>query len=182
MSDEYPWYRQPETFVAVAALVVSLSAVVVGIYEASLQRAHDRAEVWPHLEVSTWISDSGAKVVLNNTGLGPAIVRYVSVTVDGQPVRDWKMALAQLYGHYPPRFSSSTIFQHAVRPGDQSLLIGLSSKDLPPDFYGWAGRISIRICYSSVFNEYWMVTGIPGQSDKWEVMRACPAEPSTVDL
>jgi len=33
MSDDRPWYREPETFIAVAALVVSISAVAVGIYE-----------------------------------------------------------------------------------------------------------------------------------------------------
>jgi len=31
MSDDRPWYREPETFIAVAALVVSISAVAVGI-------------------------------------------------------------------------------------------------------------------------------------------------------
>jgi hypothetical protein len=30
-----PWYRETETFIAIAALIVSLSAVVVGIYEAA---------------------------------------------------------------------------------------------------------------------------------------------------
>lgn len=47
MKGDRPWYREPETFIAVAALVVSVSAVAVGLYEAQLQRAHDRAEVWP---------------------------------------------------------------------------------------------------------------------------------------
>jgi len=41
MSDDRSWYREPETFIAIAALIVSVSAMVVGIYEA----AHDRAEV-----------------------------------------------------------------------------------------------------------------------------------------
>jgi hypothetical protein len=38
MSDDRPWYREPETFIAIAALIVSVSAMVVGIYEAALQR------------------------------------------------------------------------------------------------------------------------------------------------
>lgn len=54
MSDDRPWYREPETFIAIAALIVSVSAMVVGIYEAALQRAHDRAEVWPHVELDTF--------------------------------------------------------------------------------------------------------------------------------
>lgn len=41
MATERRWYAEPETFVAIAALTVSISAVVVGIYEASLQRHHD---------------------------------------------------------------------------------------------------------------------------------------------
>jgi hypothetical protein len=55
-----PWYREPETFIAVAALVVSVSAVAVGLYEARLQRTHDRAEVWPHVEISTFVTPTGA--------------------------------------------------------------------------------------------------------------------------
>jgi len=68
MSDDRPWYREPETFVAVAALIVSVSAVAVGIYEAALQRAHDRAEVWPHVELSTYITPKGAALFVENTG------------------------------------------------------------------------------------------------------------------
>ena len=47
MSEMRPWYTQPETFVAIAALIVSLSALGVGVYEASLQRSHDRAKDCP---------------------------------------------------------------------------------------------------------------------------------------
>ena len=69
-----PGTREPETFVAVAALIVSLSALGVGVYEASLQRSHDRAEVWPHLEVEAFAGRRRRKVEVENTGLGPAVV------------------------------------------------------------------------------------------------------------
>ena len=77
MPDNRPWYREPESFIAIAALIVSLSAVVVGIYEARLQRAHDVAEVWPHVEITTFITPRGASLSLENTGLGPAIINSV---------------------------------------------------------------------------------------------------------
>jgi hypothetical protein len=82
MSEGRPWYREPESFVAVAALIVSLSALGVGLYEARLQRQHDRAEVWPNLEVGTFTTGDGAKVIVDNTGLGPAIVESVAAMVD----------------------------------------------------------------------------------------------------
>src|SRR2546425_6810638 len=67
MKGDRPWYREPETFIAVAALVVSISAVAIGLYEAQLQRAHDRAEVWPHVEISTFVTPKGASLFVENT-------------------------------------------------------------------------------------------------------------------
>src|SRR5438552_4266118 len=63
MNGDRPWYREPETFIAVAALVVSVSPVAVGLYEAKLQRAHDRAEVWPHVEISD-VCDAERRVAI----------------------------------------------------------------------------------------------------------------------
>ena len=80
MNEPRPWYREPETFIAVAALIVSVSAVAVGLYEAQLQRAHDRAEVWPHVEISTYTTPQGASLFVENTGIGPAIIKSIVVT------------------------------------------------------------------------------------------------------
>lgn len=108
MADNRPWYREPETFVALAALIVSVSALAVGIYEASLQRAHDRAEVWPRLEITTWVTPTGVELRLANTGIGPALIRSVVVTVDGKPQRSWDGVLRALFSHEPPPHNSST--------------------------------------------------------------------------
>lgn len=121
MAANRPWYREPETFVALAALIVSVSALAVGIYEASLQRAHDRAEVWPRLEITTWVTPTGAELRLENTGIGPALIRSVVVTVDGKPQRSWDGVLRALFGHEPPPHNSSTVVDHALRAGDHTI-------------------------------------------------------------
>lgn len=82
---ERRWYTEPETFIAIAALIVGISAVAVGLYEASLQRYHDRAEVWPHLEIQVFTKQTGADIDLQTTGIGLAIVKSVTVTVEGKP-------------------------------------------------------------------------------------------------
>src|SRR3954463_2920805 len=93
MNADRRWYTEPETFIAIAALVVSVSAVVVGLYEASLQRHHDRAEVWPHVEIQVFTKQTGAAIALENTGIGPAIIQSVVVTVDGRPQASWRDVL-----------------------------------------------------------------------------------------
>src|ERR1700757_1118293 len=102
-TEEWPrrWYTEPETFIAVAALIVSISAVVVGLYEASLQRHHDRAEVWPHVEIQVFTKTTGAEILLENTGIGPAIIQSVAVMVDNHPQRNWSAVLHTLNGVEP---------------------------------------------------------------------------------
>jgi hypothetical protein len=85
MSETRKWYTEPESFVAIAALTVSLSALGVGVYEANLQRQHDRAEVWPHVEIELFADASGAKLQAENTGLGPAVVQSIEVILLGLP-------------------------------------------------------------------------------------------------
>ena len=183
MSDDRPWYREPETFIAVAALIVSVTAVVVGIYEASLQRKHDRAEVWPHLEITTFTTPQGAAIKLTNTGIGPAIVHSITVTVDGKPQRSWPEALATLEGHQAPPFSNSTVTEHAFRAGDEITIVGIAQKDLPPDFWKWVGRVSLSVCYSSVYGESWKVSDDHlGGNSVWASVEHCPAQWKGVDL
>jgi hypothetical protein len=182
MSNERVWYREPETFIAFAALIVSLTAVVVGVYEASLQRKHDVAEVWPHLELSTWLDKDAATLRLENTGLGPGIVQYVEVRVDGKPQADWDSALDALYGHAPPPHSSATVVQHALRPGDRAVLVGVPTSALPQPLWPTVSRIMVRVCYASVFESYWMVTDTLGKSSRWDEVRRCPSQPAYTDL
>jgi hypothetical protein len=183
MAIDRPWYREPETFIAFAALVVSLTAVVVGTYEAALQRRHDRAEVWPRVEISTFVLPQGAALRLDNTGIGPALVKTITVTVDGKPQRNWDDALRTLYGHEAPLHSSTTVTEHALRAGDEVTLVGVGQANLPNDFWKWVSRVSVSVCYSSVFDESWVVTDDHlGGSSKWEPVKRCPTQPKDYDL
>jgi hypothetical protein len=155
--------------------------VVVGIYEASLQRQHDIAEVWPHVEISTWV-DSAATLRLDNTGLGPALVEYVDLRVDGKSQRSWEEALRAMYGREPPPFSHATTLGHALRPGDRSVLVSLPVRTVPGDFWAWAGRITLQVCYSSVFHSHWTVTDTLGKSDHWAESSRCAAPAPHADL
>ncbi|MEO7086213.1 MAG: hypothetical protein ABI442_07780 [Gemmatimonadaceae bacterium] len=182
MSDDRPWYREPESFIALAALIVSLSAVVVGIYEASLQRTHDRAEVWPHVELSTYTSPQSVSVGVENTGIGPAIIHYTVVSVDGKPAANWHDVLKASLGDAPAQFNTSTVADRSMRAGDKSTLIELPTSVLRPGFLRQAARISIALCYSSVFGDSWMMTGHLGDRAVSTSVHTCPAQPSNVDF
>ena len=182
MSDDRPWYREPETFIAVAALVVSITAVVVGVYEAKLQRAHDRAEVWPHLEVGTFTSPNGVAIKLQNTGIGPGIVKSIIITVDGKPMHNWPEALERLTGTTPKLNENYTVANSAIRAGDGITLIGLQRSALPPGFDEYGQRVLVRICYTSVFDDAWQLTARIEQGDEWQTVARCGSQPKGMEF
>jgi hypothetical protein len=183
MNDDRPWYLEPETFIAVAALVVSCSAVAVGLYEAHLQRAHDRAEVWPHVEISTFVTPTGASLSVDNTGLGPAIIKAVVVTVDGKARSSWDDVLRALGDSARGPMSTTTVVDHALRGGERTTLVGLDRKTLPPHFWEGVGRIAITVCYSSVFNDSWVVTDDHlGGTTTWQSVAACQSQAKGADF
>jgi hypothetical protein len=183
MSDDQAWYRQPETFIAVAALVVSISAVVVGIYEASLQRAHDRAEVWPHLELETFITPEGASLYLENTGIGPAVVQSVDVAVDGRRRRNWEEVVRTLVGRPAQPSATETVVNHALRAGERVPILSLDKAQLPVPFWPSIARVGITVCYRSVFSERWQLTAAHmGTHNAWRDVTACPPQRDSTDF
>lgn len=178
-----PWYREPETFIALAALVVSVSAVAVGIYEASLQRAHDRAEVWPHLELSTYVMSKGAELRLENSGIGPAVVHSIVVSVDNRPRRDWAEVIAAITGKQPDVLENSTAADRAIRAGDHVTLVGVPAQSLPPGMWDYIKRVSVRICYSSVFGESWVLESRQlSTASTWTPVARCDSQPADMDF
>lgn len=181
MSAERPWYKEPETFVAVAALIVSVSAVAVGIYEASLQRAHDRAEVWPHVEVGTFTTTTDATVYLENTGVGPAVINSIVVTVDGKARRNWEDVVPALFGDAAPEhFGHETVLDHSLRAGEKVAVLALPAATIPPGFWDQIHRVGLTACYASVFGEHWKLDAprLGGGKLIWTQVARCDAQPT----
>lgn len=176
---ERPWYREPETFIALAALVVSISAVAIGLYEASLQRQHDRAEVYPRLSIATVTSTGGATISVINGGIGPAIVSSITVSVDGKPRRDWADVLTALLGRDPGPLSNMTIADEAIRAGDRAQMVGMPPAAMPADFWNAIGRVSIAICYQSLYDEAWTleVKRLGKDPDVRTPVKSCAPQP-----
>lgn len=184
MTEQRPWYKEPETFVAFAALIVSVSAVAVGIYEAALQRKHDRAEVWPHVELEAYTSPGEISVSIENTGIGPAIVRTLAVSVDGTEQGSWPAVVKRLVpADAKVSISTSTTVDAALRPGQKTRLVSLNPSELPAGFLQEVGRVSIRLCYTSVFEEHWLlVSDHIGARPVTTPVPSCPSQKPPADF
>ena len=167
---------EPQMFVGLAALLVSVCAVIVSIYGAALDRQAARASVWPHVELSLSVGDTGAIFDLVNTGVGPAQIDGIEFTVAGRPADGWKALFGVLLDKAPSAYSISGASERVLPAGGQIRMLHLPREALPPDFMTRLARIGARICYRSAFDEHWQldVPRLTGRSTTTDVTH-CPA-------
>jgi len=145
--------------------LIGLFALCVSGYTAYMQRQQVRAAVWPILEFDT-SNGPMIRFTVDNKGVGPAIIRRVVVTVDGQPVQDWKEVLDKLIGPGMHKFSESGLSGHVYSAGESvDVLIPHDSEGNPLTIEKsdplWTQlnkerfRVAVEICYCSTLGECW---------------------------
>jgi hypothetical protein len=161
-TEEGAGVRRYETIIVT---LIGVSALFVSGYTAYVQRQQVRAAVWPILEYGT-SNEPRIRFTLDNKGVGPAIIRNVIVRVDGEPARNWEVALQKLIGPGQYKFTQSSMSGHVMAAGesmdimvphnfDGSALAADKSNPLWVALNKERGRIAIEICYSSTLGECW---------------------------
>jgi hypothetical protein len=172
----------------IIATLVGVSALFVSGYTAYVQRQQVRAAVWPILEFST-SNEPVIRFTLANKGVGPAIIRHVAVTVDGQPARNWPEILQKLLGPGAHRMSQTTIHGRVLAAGETvEVLIPHDDENHPLAFEKGGPlftaldnerrRIAVDICYCSTLGECWTLHSGSDGSSTTET-RTCPDSSAT---
>jgi len=176
--------RRASRYDAVIATLVGLCALCVSAYTAHVQRQQVRAAVWPILEFDS--SNGPIQFTLANKGVGPAIIKHVSVKVDDQPVKNWAEVLEKILGpgYHPGEEAdmSGRVFAagesiNVFTPHDEA------QNPIPFDKSNalWAklntgrSRITVEICYCSTLGECWSLRArglTPGVTTQ---TRRCPS-------
>ena len=171
---QLPPRRHWDGLAAVIAAFVGLLALCVSGYTAYLQRQQVSAQVWPYLEPG--MSGSRHELVLFNKGVGPAIIEWVQVLVDGKPQRNWPAVFKALgidYGHHIPY---STINGVVISANDHIDQLVFPNNDEFNRFTHEAKRVELRLCYCSSLGECWTyrdVATLPGAAH--QPVARCPA-------
>lgn len=176
--------RREIRYETIIATLVGVSALFVSGYTAYVQRQQVRAAVWPILEYTT-SNQPEIRFTVANKGVGPAIVRHVVVTVDGQPVHNWPEALGKLLGPGVHKKSQSTISGHVLSAGESLDAMIPHDDENRPLLFDKGGplfdalnkersRVAVEICYCSTLGDCWILrSGANTRSTTTEV-RTCP--------
>ncbi len=144
------------TWTAVA-IFVSFCALAVSIYQAIILRNQQYAAVWPYIEPSVQYTNHTFEFIIQNKGTGPAIIKEVSLMLDGQPVSDYRLFMMDLLRQKAFTALSITSVNNSVISANQS--IKMLGAELPDSLYiattDFPKRTTVMICYCSIFGDCW---------------------------
>lgn len=148
-----------DRILSIAGIVVAACALAITFYQVHVMRTQAAIAVWPHIDQSNYTSPNKYERVISNDGLGPAVIRYLDVEVDGRTVHSWKAAVI----HLVAKGSAPGLnFTQSDLPPGTVLLQGKTRTVL--DITGAAGgyaskhwdSLETRVCYCSLYGECWM--------------------------
>ena len=142
----------------VAALIISVIAMVTSIYEAGIMKSQQKAMVWPYLEVSQHYDDKGFGIKITNKGTGPAIVTSVQIDYQGNSIGDINELMDSLnpkrtFGYDILR--NNNIGNSVYMSGEETLVMGLPYNEETRVIVNKIPDLRLRIGYKSVLDEHW---------------------------
>lgn len=180
-----------DLLIAVCALLISSLASAASWWQARLLSEQTRvleeqlgAQVWPYVGVSMDVQNTTVTVSVENSGLGPAVIRSETATVDGVPQASMIGVLHAVLGRdlrtrKAPGERIGFDFNGGspgtvLRAGESVSLMRMTSKTLALPFAFTKKQVAYRVCYCAI---------IPGQcwstdsatNDDPRPLSGCPA-------
>ena len=156
----------PDTAIALASAAVAGAALLVAVWEGVANRQHNRLSVRPLLRTD-WHSEPGSlRVVVRNTGYGPAIIRDIRVFVESRAIaasfpESLEVVIPQLNIETLPH-GYAPMPGTPVAPGEEFVLIEFPQTDGRPELTRELVHalrpLTIVIHYTSLYNEVFSTT------------------------
>ena len=156
----------PGGVLSIIAIIISLSALGVSVFEVTSLKDQQKASVWPYLEVSSSYSGDGFEVTVSNKGIGPALLGDITLTHKGKDITSTDELDALIvetigadrafsYDTYRARNASNNV----LAPGDEIVLFGVPWTPDTRAFVEAVGQSTAATgCYCSVYDDCWAVS------------------------
>lgn len=156
-----------DKIMSMSALFVSMAMLASMVYQAKIMREHEENSSFPKLELWNNNNSTSYKLVLINTGLGPAIIESVQVAFEDST---YYMDHAQFIYHYIDSLENSIPFRYAnlmegqiIQPGEKIELLTCnkdsSRNNVAVDLF-YFNKAKMLINYSSVYKQHWRLNGL----------------------
>lgn len=179
-----PWVRiDRDLAIALASLVVAVSAVVVSVSQTRLMQRQAEASVWPRLALHIASAADSIHISVRNAGVGPAQLRWAQLLWRGVPVPSVNAVIDSI-----PRlgtdslsgrnFGIGRLTGQVFTPAEDKVFFYIAGSITRP-LVAAAKDVGVRLCYCSVYEQCWRLEarGLGGGSPEREVqpVAACEA-------
>ncbi|MBX2946599.1 MAG: hypothetical protein KF725_12265 [Cyclobacteriaceae bacterium] len=150
-----------ELAVAFAAIFVSTATLFVYVYQARIMQTQQQVAVWPYVEwLPSW-GDHGLYVEVSNKGIGPALVKKVTLKLDGKEFNSLSEMFEVLTDSTFQNYGYSTIQGRVIAPGEHMRAFEIWDKATADRIRAALTKrnFEYEICYCSVFNDCWLSNG-----------------------
>ena len=162
------------------ALAVSIFALAIGAWQTRLMQGQARASVWPHLSIgytyNSNMDENGFIWRVDNTGVGPARIESISLTLDGKPMKTWSDVLHALGFAGQMRVSTTSLSGEVIPPSlnrETAIdTIRINERVPAKTFKEAIDRFRMDVCYCSVYDDCWVAHW---QQKGVEAVDRCPA-------
>jgi hypothetical protein len=143
-------------------LAVYIYQARVMIRQAEIMQSQQHISVWPYLETltTTMVSEKPdeAYYEIENKGIGPAIVKQVTIKVDGIIMKNNNELFESMIGKTDTlAISTTAVRDRVIAPGEKIRAFHIIGDDLVKRFYTsfQKKKFEYIICYCSVYKECW---------------------------
>lgn len=152
----------PGVWIGISAVLINIITVAVYVYQARIMQQQQHTSAWPYVEWLPSFNEETYFMEISNNGIGPAIINNVQIELNGEKMESIDLLFEKLLGtSYFPHITST--IKNRVLPAGKSLrLFQINDQK-------WAGQVfvalqkqsfTISICYSSIYGDSWVSTGI----------------------
>ncbi|MCB0641792.1 MAG: hypothetical protein KDC44_09145, partial [Phaeodactylibacter sp.] len=69
--------------ISIAAIIVSVCALFISIFEVRIMREQQHAMAWPYIEWLPGYAEERLTLTVENKGIGPAVIKKIKMEVEG---------------------------------------------------------------------------------------------------
>lgn len=159
-----PWHRHFETVGSITAIVVGVAALYVSWDQGRVMREEVRASVWPAVQLDGFVSRDestiSAGLNLSNAGVGPALIRRISVFHEGELLSGFDEVASRMPADADP--SRQSVTGRILGAGDriEAFSFRYPLGDDPADAVELERAMSqswrVEVCYCSSLGQCWI--------------------------
>jgi hypothetical protein len=140
----------------ICALLISAVACAASLYQLRMAMSSISAQTWPYVTIGWRHTNDETGIVVDNDGLGPAIIRDVVLTVDGQDQHDAISALRQIISIADASIELDALTRGVViRAGKSLNLFVVRGASWANQLRSAQNRVNLEICYCSILGQCW---------------------------